>query len=103
MFLDQECGPLTLHSSLKDLVIYTRKGLSAIDSLPTTPQAESSKIETPASSLEKRAVKKEQVTQACKVCGVVINVKSMKRHVRNIHEKRKADGEVEIPAKRARR
>ena len=28
--LDQECGPLTLHSSLKDLVNYTRKGLASI-------------------------------------------------------------------------
>jgi len=28
--LDQECGPLTLHSSLKDLVNYTRKGLSTL-------------------------------------------------------------------------
>jgi len=29
--LDQECGPLTLHSSLKDLVNYTRKGLDSIE------------------------------------------------------------------------
>ena len=29
--LDQECGPLTLHSSLKDLVNYTRKGLESIE------------------------------------------------------------------------
>ena len=29
--LDQECGPLTLHSSLKDLVNYTRKGLDCIE------------------------------------------------------------------------
>jgi len=29
--LDQECGPLTLHSSLKDLVSYTRKGLEWIE------------------------------------------------------------------------
>jgi len=29
--LDQECGPLTLHSSLKDLVIYTRKGLETLE------------------------------------------------------------------------
>jgi hypothetical protein len=28
--LDQECGPLTLHSSLKDLVAYTRRGLSIL-------------------------------------------------------------------------
>jgi len=30
ILLDQECGPLTLHSSLKDLVNYTRKGLASI-------------------------------------------------------------------------
>jgi len=29
--LDQECGPLTLHSSLKDLVTYTRRSLEAIE------------------------------------------------------------------------
>ena len=29
--LDQDCGPLTLHSSLKDLVNYTRKGLDNIE------------------------------------------------------------------------
>jgi len=36
--LDQECGPLTLHSSLKDLVNYTRKGLASIsdDKKPTS-------------------------------------------------------------------
>ena len=28
--LDQECGPLTLHSSLKDLVYYTRRGLRTL-------------------------------------------------------------------------
>ena len=28
--LDQECGPLTLESSVKDLVNYTRKGLASI-------------------------------------------------------------------------
>lgn len=31
--LDQECGPLTLHSSLKDLVNYTRRGLSTLSTL----------------------------------------------------------------------
>jgi len=38
ILLDQECGPLTLHSSVKDLVNYTRKGLASIsdDKKPST-------------------------------------------------------------------
>ena len=38
--LDQECGPLTLHSSLKDLVYYTRRGLRTL-SASTSDEAAS--------------------------------------------------------------
>ena len=38
--LDQECGPLTLRSSLKDLVYYTRRGLRTL-SASTSDEAAS--------------------------------------------------------------
>jgi hypothetical protein len=34
--LDRECGTLTLHSTLKDLVQYTRKGLAYISQVRKT-------------------------------------------------------------------
>jgi len=37
--LDQECGPLTLHSSLKDLVYYTRRGLRTLSASPSDEAA----------------------------------------------------------------
>ena len=37
--LDQECGPLTLHSSLKDLVYYTRRGLRTLSASPSEEAA----------------------------------------------------------------
>ena len=48
-------------------------------------------------------MKTKQVTKACEVCGKVINTKSMKRHVRDIHEKRKANELIEIQPKKARK
>ena len=48
-------------------------------------------------------MKTKQVTKACEVCGKVINTKSMKRHVRDIHEKGKANELIEIQPKKARK
>ena len=53
--------------------------------------------------LQKQLMKTKQVTKACEVCGKVINTKSMKRHVRDIHEKRKANELIEIQPKKARK
>ena len=53
--------------------------------------------------LQKQLMKTKQITKACQVCGKVINIKSMKRHVRDIHEKRKANELIEILSKKPRK